>query len=321
MLQSRTGFGLAKVWKRFVSNSYTYTHLPESTKLDFKASCECFAKELNAGLPESSKLDLSLEVPSGSNPQYHKHVLLLSESADAWKKWPSKLELSTKYPDNALGPLKEYLKDTKEGNGILLNEIALEKEHSSDSKLRFLVVPNMKIYELTPGELEDFALFLGHGKIAKTDKVTFEDYLKDRGTDTGSKLSVGPEKTVRCQHNGDGLDFPYFEGTPYHKDMVLVCGHYNRDQRCGALAPMLKRELSEIKPDLKVGMISHIGGHKFAGNLVYYKFNGLNEEGLGKVDGIWLSKVLPQHLQVIINNLDKRVIIRDFFRGKVSNYK
>ncbi|GAB7353403.1 hypothetical protein MBLNU459_g3876t2 [Dothideomycetes sp. NU459] len=79
--------------------------------------------------------------------------------------------------------------------------------------------------------------------------------------------------------------------------LVLICGHGGRDQRCGVLGPILQAEFEDklerqnikvlkdapaadaveadaavegYKPTARVGTISHIGGHKYAGNVIVY---------------------------------------------------
>jgi len=60
---------------------------------------------------------------------------------------------------------------------------------------------------------------------------------------------------------------------------AFVCAHKNMDERCGVCGPQVYIELtkliellnfeSEVVP-LNVGQISHVGGHKYAGNLLIY---------------------------------------------------
>ncbi|TRX88226.1 hypothetical protein FHL15_010881, partial [Xylaria flabelliformis] len=82
--------------------------------------------------------------------------------------------------------------------------------------------------------------------------------------------------------------------------LVLICGHGGRDIRCGVMGPVLHAEFErqlpqaglevlhgplidesvsspalsgtegEKPPTARVGQISHIGGHKFAGNIIIY---------------------------------------------------
>ncbi|KAF9880987.1 hypothetical protein CkaCkLH20_01137 [Colletotrichum karsti] len=89
--------------------------------------------------------------------------------------------------------------------------------------------------------------------------------------------------------------------------LVLVCGHGGRDMRCGVMGPVLRDEFERQFEGLgvgvsrgpvevdegdgeriaapegrgmsaRVGLISHIGGHKFAGNCIVYIPPGLKTE-------------------------------------------
>lgn len=57
---------------------------------------------------------------------------------------------------------------------------------------------------------------------------------------------------------------------------VFICGHASRDQRCGVCGPPLKeRFIQEIAnrglgDHVSVRFCSHIGGHKFAGNVIVF---------------------------------------------------
>ncbi|KAK1966407.1 hypothetical protein LY78DRAFT_578434 [Colletotrichum sublineola] len=142
--------------------------------------------------------------------------------------------------------------------------------------------------------------------------------------------------------------------------LVLICGHGGRDMRCGVMGPVLRDEFEarfegagvdvargpievdesgseaqKIAPPeggetaecgdivARVGLISHIGGHKFAGNVIVYIPPGLRMKGgeahplAGK--GIWYGRVEPKHVEGIINEtvLEGRVIA-DMFRGGID---
>lgn len=74
-----------------------------------------------------------------------------------------------------------------------------------------------------------------------------------------------------------------------HQALILLCSHKTRDARCGQSAPLLRREFERhLRPlgmyrDLQddrpggVGIyfISHVGGHKFAANVMIYRRGGL----------------------------------------------
>ncbi|KAK2078223.1 hypothetical protein QBZ16_004092 [Prototheca wickerhamii] len=58
----------------------------------------------------------------------------------------------------------------------------------------------------------------------------------------------------------------------------MVCCHNKRDERCGVLGPQLAQWLAELLRRRGLGagaasvlQISHIGGHKYAGNVIVYR--------------------------------------------------
>jgi hypothetical protein len=137
--------------------------------------------------------------------------------------------------------------------------------------------------------------------------------------------------------------------------VILICGHGNRDARCGTMGPLLQSEFEDklplfsvkvvegkngkIRRDMspysktantekhnatpttaRVGLISHVGGHKWAGNVIiyfpkYYKGHPLENHPLrGK--GIWYGRVEPWHVEGIVEQTVKQgKIIKELFRG------
>jgi len=50
----------------------------------------------------------------------------------------------------------------------------------------------------------------------------------------------------------------------------FVCSHMERDARCGCVGPVLAEEIVKMQhPQAKVMLTSHVGGHQFAGNIMY----------------------------------------------------
>lgn len=142
--------------------------------------------------------------------------------------------------------------------------------------------------------------------------------------------------------------------------MVLICGHGGRDMRCGVIGPVLRaefekalprsgievltgpviineaagRECSAIeapgplnsdrpRPAARVGLISHIGGHKFAGNVIVYIPPHMKTES-GEAHplsgcGIWYGRVEPRHVEGIVNETVLRGrVVEDLFRGGIN---
>lgn len=127
-----------------------------------------------------------------------------------------------------------------------------------------------------------------------------------------------------------------------HSPTVLICGHRGRDMRCGVMAPVLEAEFYRIlhsrgftstsKDNTSIdglnhanlGLISHVGGHKYAGNVIVYippeMTVGASAEPhplAGK--GIWYGRVEPKHVQGIVDEtiLSGRVVA-DHFRGGID---
>lgn len=106
------------------------------------------------------------------------------------------------------------------------------------------------------------------------------------------------------------------------KPTILICGHGGRDQRCGILGPILqsafRSTLSRAGIDADVGLISHIGGHKYAGNVIIYvppKFSSNSLKGTG----IWYGRVGPEQVEgVVEETFVKGRIITELLRGGVT---
>lgn len=127
--------------------------------------------------------------------------------------------------------------------------------------------------------------------------------------------------------------------------LVLICGHGGRDQRCGIMGPLLRSEFEDQLqreritvshepsasseqgssaesqsnlPTAKVGLISHIGGHKYAGNVIIYIPPSFTQNPLaGK--GIWYGRVDPEHVEGIVKEtILEGKVIRNMFRGGIE---
>lgn len=134
--------------------------------------------------------------------------------------------------------------------------------------------------------------------------------------------------------------------------LVLICGHTGRDARCGIMAPVLQTEFEDKlemegfdvlhgpvqvnlgdkqriqgetgqgKTTARVGIISHIGGHKFAGNVIIYLPPDLkmgNEPHPLAGCGIWYGRVDPKNVEgVVKETILKGNVVADMFRGGID---
>jgi (2Fe-2S) ferredoxin len=108
-----------------------------------------------------------------------------------------------------------------------------------------------------------------------------------------------------------------------HDFLILLCSHAKRDARCGLSAPVLKKEFekqlasnalyrdhNDSRPGgAKVVFVNHVGGHKYAANVIIYR----------KADGqgIWLAKVTPRDVEWIVKHtvLEGRIGDKEMIRG------
>lgn len=103
---------------------------------------------------------------------------------------------------------------------------------------------------------------------------------------------------------------------------VFICAHAQRDKRCGVCGPILidkfKEELASrgLDDQVFVSACSHIGGHKYAGNVIIF---GTDAEG--KVTGDWYGYVTPADVPDIIDlAIGRGEIIQRLWRGQMGLY-
>ncbi|KIV98928.1 uncharacterized protein PV09_09314 [Verruconis gallopava] len=146
------------------------------------------------------------------------------------------------------------------------------------------------------------------------------------------------EDIIRGQlegYQGNGVNLI---SQPVDEVVVLVCGHGGRDSRCGALGLPLQKEFEEklsyasirVLPQqrnsdetaasnsARVGLTSHIGGHKWAGNVIIYipptwsRANGHSLSG----SALWYGRVEPKHVEGIVQEtIVGGRLIKELWRG------
>ncbi|RMZ67103.1 hypothetical protein GMOD_00000981 [Pyrenophora seminiperda CCB06] len=102
---------------------------------------------------------------------------------------------------------------------------------------------------------------------------------------------------------------------------ILICGHGGRDKRCGILGPLLqssfRHEFQRRGIQADVGLISHIGGHKYAGNVILYLPPSMQGNAL-KGSGIWYGRVGPENVEGVVEETVVRGrVIMELLRGGV----
>ncbi|MCJ1347339.1 hypothetical protein MMC31_005562 [Peltigera leucophlebia] len=126
--------------------------------------------------------------------------------------------------------------------------------------------------------------------------------------------------------------------------IVLICGHMERDKRCGIYGPILLEEFNKHLPPTAnptATLVSHIGGHRFAGNVIIYippdflptlgRFAPSSADMVNKEkhstphklagSGIWYGRVEPESVEQIVNEtiLGGRIVGKHF-RGGIDKH-
>ncbi|EPS67826.1 hypothetical protein M569_06948, partial [Genlisea aurea] len=97
---------------------------------------------------------------------------------------------------------------------------------------------------------------------------------------------------------------------------VFICAHSNRDLRCGVCGPILIEKFNEVikakdlRSQIRVTACSHIGGHKYAGNIIVFC-----ENAQGKVVGNWYGYVTPDDVpELIEKQITKGEVVERIWR-------
>ncbi|XP_028772364.1 altered inheritance of mitochondria protein 32-like [Neltuma alba] len=115
---------------------------------------------------------------------------------------------------------------------------------------------------------------------------------------------------------------PWSAGVPDEMagSYVFVCSHASRDVRCGVCGPALidkfneEIELRGLKDQVFVWACSHLGGHKYAGNVIIY-CPGSD----GKIMGHWYGYVTPNDVpEFLDHHIAKGEVIQRLLRCQMG---
>lgn len=236
-----------------------------------------------------------------------KHLLVFSRLP--MSEIPSKAEL---VPNSVSSEIIKYKKlyhtSTQRVtiSNIYLNnqESTLRSFGTTDEDELVMLYPDMKLIKFNLKHLDQF--------------VQKYLYCKDEIEVYNPFATQSPSKKALSDIKIDASNFQEFK---IDKDLILTCGHTKRDLRCGIMAPMivneLEKTLKESMKDYYIGEVSHVGGHAYAGNLLYYPKSCKSEK-----DFIWYGRVFPESVQGIVEStVLNKIIIEDLFRGDIELYK
>ncbi|KAF2770785.1 hypothetical protein EJ03DRAFT_342588 [Teratosphaeria nubilosa] len=307
-------------------------------------SCQCASMP---SMPEGLEIEREQNI-NGSMPSYAEQVLISTGRSD----WKSRIEDDDGGPDGALVKhLKTFF--TRGGkymdpyHNVMLTASSFPQTESLDQNTVHSPPSNSTIPTSKPsgsGAESTASAFIlpsfHYVPSIPTDAAGVEAFIK--AYLLPSQLHQSHDILSREQKNillrQPELQAQFTGTRPVNDVLVLICGHGNRDERCGILGPLLEAEFEDklrrqnisilsdaLGPEraasslsARIGLISHIGGHKWAGNVIVYVPPGLQNHPLaGK--GIWYGRVEPQHVEGIVGKtiLDGKVI-KELFRGGID---
>lgn len=253
------------------------------------------------GTPEFPK-DKGIDFEKNLNQtasQPWKHVLVTLHGFGDFAEMPSKINLVP-------GSLANEFESSKKSKLSPTHPVLLSNIITNDLRTSFVDASLHEVIVYPEGKLvrfkkEHLLQFIEHYLLPdeKSSVVTYNPFTSD---DKEEHVSVKRPDL--------------FEEQDFGKDLVLVCGHTQRDIRCGALGPIIENEFTEVlereglAPSVDVGLISHIGGHAYAGNVIYFPA----DTTLCPV--VWYGRVFPEKVQGIVREtVIGKKIIKELYRG------
>ncbi|ROW09103.1 hypothetical protein VPNG_05726 [Cytospora leucostoma] len=284
------------------------------------STCECAA---TPAMPNGLDIDYKGNL-NGLISSYREQVLICTGKDD----WPSRIE-DDNSGDNLAGDLKELF-----GRGGVYSD-PFHNISVLNSSFPPSVPPRTDVVNTSAYLLPSFKYvpFLPRVSFDSVDALAKGYLLPEKLHPMHDGLSpIHRDRLTRKPVYGNLL-----HGVRDVEDIVvLICGHGGRDMRCGVMGPALRDEFEAqlprhgvealhgpVKIDLgndveaitgtiekpaltaRVGLISHIGGHKFAGNVIIYLPPAMKAKDGTKHPlaghGIWYGRVEPKHVQGIIH--------------------
>ncbi|KAK6334978.1 hypothetical protein TWF718_010419 [Orbilia javanica] len=300
-------------------------------------SCPCGS---DLSIPDLGGDELDTKSPlSGVITRHYRHVVIHTGTID----WPSRIE------DGPSTPPK--------GRSRVSGSAIQEENSSITAKLKALVSrgsiyvdPFYPILVTNTSLPTDPAAKEGHGTITIfPDAVEITSIPNSTGSlqNLVTSFLLPPSNHLSTQKESHEP----FAIKKISKPVILTCSHGNRDKRCGILGPAITKAFEETlakdtpndRIDCIVGDISHIGGHKFAGNVIIHlpgdhplsrAINNAPASTLpvsepeevkdtaesSRSVSIWYGRVMPYHAEGIIQTtLKEGRIVKELLRGIVNS--
>jgi len=250
------------------------------------------------------------ESMAGSVKAHTKHVLVAQGSSAA--RWAEEV---TDVADSYSRALDQALKDAKLPIKVRasLSDAQSLDPHSGQS------LGDLASEEAAPDAACDLLLFPDMIRVQSVRKDQLGEFAKALGELAQAQIKIGTAApgSEAASAEAPVLSLPHaqLEGSWF-----LVCAHKLRDKRCGVAGPILVDEIEKTlslsypstAPPTPVHAVkvSHIGGHKFAGNVIVYP------------GGVWYGRVLPCHVpHLLLAHVDGIELLDPHSGEKVSAEK
>ncbi|BFG26962.1 hypothetical protein CerSpe_132360 [Prunus speciosa] len=214
---------------------------------------------------------------AGTVDAYDRHVFLCYKTPEAW---PSRVEGSE------YDPLPKFFASALKARK---NDIAV--------KTKLTVCEGREGTEFSDGDVLIFPQMIKYRGLKESDVDSFVDDVLVNNKPWAS----GVHEVLTGSH-------------------VFVCAHGSRDRRCGVCGPVLidkfreEAELRGLTNQVFVSPCSHIGGHKYAGNLIIY-----SPGSDGILTGHWYGYVTPDDVPELLDlHIGKGEIIERLWRGQMG---
>ncbi|CEI91649.1 hypothetical protein RMCBS344292_05932 [Rhizopus microsporus] len=239
-----------------------------------------------------SYLNIEKDFPIlGSVKPYGRHIIIATGSSD----WPKHIESDKDSFASSLYQVECNSRSQQSWKNLVTNSNMVSTYSTLPDGYDILLYPdNILISNVTQDKAQDFYDIFINTPLP-TSPINIEKMMKHE--------KIGDMKVQK---------------SPY-KSTLLLCSHKKRDKRCGVTAPILAQELDHVlrekgldEYDAAIIMVSHIGGHKFAGNVICY----INEGS----KGVWYGRVKTCHSAAIVEEtIMKGKVIKDLYRGAMDN--
>ncbi|KAF3102095.1 hypothetical protein TWF102_001916 [Orbilia oligospora] len=300
-------------------------------------SCPC-GSDLTVPDLEGDEIDMKSPL-TGVITRHYRHVLIHTGTID----WPSRIEDGPSISSKRSRMSKDITED-EESSSITAKLKALVSRGS------IYVDPFYPILVTNTSLPIDSSAQEGHGTITvfpDAVEVTSIPNSMESLRSLVTSFLLPPSNPLSSRRK----DRESFTTKRISKPVILTCSHGNRDKRCGVLGPAIARAFKEALAngsekegiDYIIGDISHIGGHKFAGNVIIHlpgdhplseAINNAPASTLpaaGPEDvrekaassrsvSIWYGRVMPYHVEGIIKTtLKEGKIVKELLRGIVNS--